>query len=681
MVISGRQQYSALPKTCRQWRFHFPPALRWLASIIFFLMCSKTVEAKNTLAWTGSASADWNTAGNWSPQLVPGSADDVEIGMIAFTHQPVISSAAQCATLTFGSRQTIILTINSGAALSVGGTVTQQHSEDNLVPNTTIAGGGSMSCSAIVVGDATASKVVLVKATELASTLASLSVSGNIFVNSVTSDLLSGGLGHNNGLFSLQGGLLTLSGRISLNNMLPAYLSGTLTTSTPVSKFSIDATPGQTPHLKLLKDTSLKIMDTNWDLADYFNNAGGTGNTAVEYGGGSQLINTRATLGFDITPQPYQNLIFSGTGTKSTESASGDSLAVGGYLHVMQGTLELQTNHASLGVSGDFSNAATTNLSKASFLGANFSNSGQLSTSADTIRFLGTNQALLDTTAGGTVLNHVVLQSATKTVASGAYVIPTGGYWKVADQSTAIGVSPGAQLTFRSDAASPPMMDFSSAPGPPSGLIMTVRTNTLAAPVKLNTRTARLAPSPAGGASLKSSAMASSGKAGNKILSSRTAPVSKAVSSAQAAVAVPSTDQSVQLKLSGAGADGTLIKFKSKANANYMPSEDSYYLGAGNSGVSLASYSADKRRLSVNAWPALTQATTIKLWIGAVKSGPCSLSIAALNNVPATYHIWLTDKLSGGRADLRAGGSYSFTIDKNNQQSYGDRFELLITLN
>ena len=70
------------------------------------LACPKT--------WTGAASTDWNTAGNWSPALLPTSIDDVTIPNV--TKMPVIASGAT------GNAKGI--TINSGSSVTVNSTGT-----------------------------------------------------------------------------------------------------------------------------------------------------------------------------------------------------------------------------------------------------------------------------------------------------------------------------------------------------------------------------------------------------------------------------------------------------------------------------------------------------------------------------------------------------------------------------
>jgi hypothetical protein len=413
-----------------------------------------------TITWTGASSSDWNTAGNWSPGVVPGVADDVQIGIVTFSNQPVLNNVLLCNTITFGSRKAIVFIINAGAGISVSGSITLQHSEDNLVPYTTITGSGSLTCASLVVGNADPSKIVQVKTTELVSTLALFTVSGNVYVNSTTCWLLSGGIAHNNSLFSLQGGQLTVNGQIKLTNLVPAFLSGNVLSLTPASKFSIDVSSGQNPRLKVLGNVAININNPQWDAIDYYNPlpSAGAGSSAVAYGGASQIIATSSTSGLDTIPQPYDNLIISGTGVKNTESTSGDYLVVGGFLNVTQSTLDLQTNGATLWVLGNFSNAGTTNLSRASFLGGIFTNSNALNTRNDTVSFLGGNQVLNDSTANGTILKNVLIGPGTKTIATGSFIIPSGGNWKMAGDSSVIAIAPNAALIFQADSTGQSMM-------------------------------------------------------------------------------------------------------------------------------------------------------------------------------------------------------------------------------
>ncbi|MCX6250866.1 MAG: right-handed parallel beta-helix repeat-containing protein [Bacteroidetes bacterium] len=73
--------------------------------------------------WTGSVSNDWNTAGNWNTNSVPGASDDVLIPDVA--NDPFINNApvtpAVCKSITIGTGA--VLTIETGKALMVNGTL------------------------------------------------------------------------------------------------------------------------------------------------------------------------------------------------------------------------------------------------------------------------------------------------------------------------------------------------------------------------------------------------------------------------------------------------------------------------------------------------------------------------------------------------------------------------------
>jgi trimeric autotransporter adhesin len=431
--------------------------------IILLGFCFRS-EAKNTLNWTGKISSDWNTPQNWTPQIVPGGVDDVQIGLTSFTNQLTVTAIVQCGTITMGTLQPIILTVNTGASIAVSGAITLVHSEDNLIPNTTVAGAGSITCGSLVVGNSDVSKIIIVKTTGLISTLANFNVTGNVFINSTTNYLLSGGLGHNNGLLSLQGGLLTVGGQIKLTNLFPFFLTGLLTV-TPSSKFSIDINSGQNAQLRVLGSVGISINNSAWDPVDFYNILSGTGSSTVEYAGTNQTISTDATAGVNTVPKTYDNLIISGTGVKKTESNSGDSINVAGFLNVSS-TIDLQVNHAYLSVDGNFYNTGTTKFGKALFLGPGFTNKGTLTTLTDSLEFLGGNQSLIDSTVSGTTLINTLMGPGTKTISTGNFIIASGGTWTVANDLGIVDISPGAQLTFHADNTGQSTMIFQSSGAP-----------------------------------------------------------------------------------------------------------------------------------------------------------------------------------------------------------------------
>ena len=95
--------------------------------------------------WIGSASSDWNNAGNWSAGHVPVPGETIQIGVAAYTggaYQPTISSNVTITAIQFGASNSPVLTINSGQALTVTNGIT-----GNIACSATIAGPGSLNLS------------------------------------------------------------------------------------------------------------------------------------------------------------------------------------------------------------------------------------------------------------------------------------------------------------------------------------------------------------------------------------------------------------------------------------------------------------------------------------------------------------------------------------------------------
>jgi hypothetical protein len=77
------------------------------------------------LVWNGSSSNNWNTAANWTANMIPGATVNVSVSS-GPTNMPAINEApatpAKCRNLTINSGASV--TINSGKALTVSGTTT-----------------------------------------------------------------------------------------------------------------------------------------------------------------------------------------------------------------------------------------------------------------------------------------------------------------------------------------------------------------------------------------------------------------------------------------------------------------------------------------------------------------------------------------------------------------------------
>ncbi|WP_259069325.1 putative Ig domain-containing protein [Mucilaginibacter sp. X4EP1] len=222
-------------------------------------------------SWTGKVSSDWNTAGNWSISAVPGSATNVQIGISPFTNQPIVNNNQQIHNLTFGGRNPVTLTVNSGSTLTVSGQMVQNHASDDSTPATTIVGAGTLSAASVQVGDLTNPKLVLTKTTTMTSHIANFNITGNLTINSTTFNLLTGGIATNDAKFSLQAGIMNVGGQLAITNQIPGSCNsfGTVA-NTPSSVFSIDISPTQTAELFLTDSTHITIANKAYGAANFY---------------------------------------------------------------------------------------------------------------------------------------------------------------------------------------------------------------------------------------------------------------------------------------------------------------------------------------------------------------------------------------------------------------------------
>jgi hypothetical protein len=421
---------------------------------ILFLISGRA-RGQSTIIWTGVTNSDWNTGSNWSTGAVPGTLDNVELGIKIVTNQPVVSGSFTVGSLTIGADPTT-LTVGAGSSLAVTGNITQNHNTANTAPLNTLTGSGSISCGTLIVGNYTSSRIVQTATTELVSTVASLTINKDLVINSTTADLLSGGVGNNNALFSLQGGVVSLNGQIKMTNQIPAYLK-TSAVINPLAKFSIDITGSQNATL-ILKDTgSINIANVRFAAIDFYNPISGTGTSTVNYSGSNQVVYSSSQAGLDQSPYIYQNLVISGTGTKTYGTVSGDQLTTGGNLTISSGIFDLRTLSDNLTVNGNFTNYGTLLLTAS--LGAVFQgwffNAGTfsmpVSPGSAPIFFSGGNQQLTDSTATGTGFQFLKFTNAgTKRIHSGNfYVIPNGIVNIV--RNAVVHVDSTATFTLRAD--------------------------------------------------------------------------------------------------------------------------------------------------------------------------------------------------------------------------------------
>jgi fibronectin-binding autotransporter adhesin len=80
----------------------------------------------NVVRWTGAVSTAWSTPGNWtvtqgSASTPPATGDIVQLGTVAISNQPSISTSVGVKNIIFGSTSAISLTVASGGSLTTNG--------------------------------------------------------------------------------------------------------------------------------------------------------------------------------------------------------------------------------------------------------------------------------------------------------------------------------------------------------------------------------------------------------------------------------------------------------------------------------------------------------------------------------------------------------------------------------
>ncbi|MDQ8011046.1 MAG: T9SS sorting signal type C domain-containing protein [Flavobacterium nitrogenifigens] len=257
----------------------FTPSLGLLCVGMFFV--SNIISGQT---WTGSISSDWSTAGNWSGNAVPGNNGDVIIPTVTSPNfYPIVATNSRCRTIMFTGNSPS-LTVNGGVTLTVTGAVTVQ-SSNSSPRSTTITGGGTITSGSFIVGTSSTPNSNSAP-TSIISTISNFNISGDLTILSSVN-----GVNTNNATFNLEGGSLNINGQIK--------------TTAPSSTTSLFTMAIGTQSRILLLGNATPFAPTGAGTSTFTLN--GSGSTVNYYNTGSQTI--RATS--------YNNLVLSGSGTKT----------------------------------------------------------------------------------------------------------------------------------------------------------------------------------------------------------------------------------------------------------------------------------------------------------------------------------------------------------------------------
>jgi RHS repeat-associated protein len=411
-----------------------------------------------TVNWINPAGGDWDTAGNWSGNAVPGPGDDVQIEIAVtnpITHSAVVTDSIQSLTATdpvnlSGGTLNVATTLSSSVPFTLAG---------GTLGNATVAAGTTIEGSSSG-GGLTA--VVLNGNLDLASASGFVDISGGLTLNGTISLGNASGttagflrfngtqtLGGNGSIvFGAAGGgsnhLTVASGTLTL---APGFLilgqngqingsfvnQGTITADTAGGTITLVGTWSNSGSLEALNGGTLTLGSSAQDTwsntgtitqTNATLNLGGTVTTAglgtITRNGGTvnltgALNNTNSTLTLNSTTGPWKLLggvINGGTVTEAggdfllPTSASGTLSGV-----TLNGDLDMASNSGIVGVSNGFTLNGTAYLGNAS------------ATTSSHINFAG-NQTLGGSgsivfgsaTGGG---NRLTVQSGTLTLAPG----------------------------------------------------------------------------------------------------------------------------------------------------------------------------------------------------------------------------------------------------------------------
>jgi hypothetical protein len=169
---------------------------------------------------------------------------------------------------------------------------------------------------------------------------------------------------------------------------------------------------------------------------------------------------------------------------------------------------------------------------------------------------------------------------------------------------------------------------------------------------------------------------------GNKaIMSSANSQI--AAASATEPVAQPSPVMHLLLEKDAANYDGIALVFDKWATAAFSKEKDAEDLGGNGALESFSALSSDSVKTSIHhrPLPGKTQAI-IPLFADATTSGPYTIKLADVKDLPAIYEVWLKDNFTKDSVDIKAHSDYSFTIDKSNSATFGTkRLQLVMRQN
>lgn len=282
--------------------------IKILSILILLTLSARSYSQTNT--WDGSSSSNWNTAANWSLNLVPTAAHDVVIPD-NITNNITVNTAAVCKSFTIsggGNNQTI--TISGGQSLTVTDAVTINGPTSGGTRSKVIAvGTGTLSCGSVTMSTTSSDS------RDAGITLSTGTVN-------VTGDITMNGSSARNAIRFTGAGLLNIGGNITGGILVPS--SGTVNCNGANPQVLSDANDVSFYNLTINKTTPSNTVTSSGNAFNVVNNLTVTQGTLL-----LQATNANYTVSKDI--------IVSTNGTLSHNvdyNATSRLLAVGGNIAI-----------------------------------------------------------------------------------------------------------------------------------------------------------------------------------------------------------------------------------------------------------------------------------------------------------------------------------------------------------
>ncbi|RYE23985.1 MAG: T9SS type A sorting domain-containing protein [Sphingobacteriales bacterium] len=450
-----------------------------LCSIFILALCNNINAA--TFDWRGGTSTSWSTGSNWvvgstTQSSPPGVNDDVRIGVnaTAFINAPIISDTRSCKSILFGTLSGFpILTITG--TLTVTGNISQDHTNNNTKTIAVIRGSGTITCQNIIIGNSNVpvSGDVAIDSTAISANITQFNILGNV---TLQSNVSSDGDVSYFPCFNHDGGTVTLNGSIiTLNNANAASANYLAVNAGAPYRGRFNANHANNPNNLILNNIAPVKLPIATDQGIDFNYAGSTdGTVTYNSSSGSQKVFTGGDASFGTFSGNYQNLAFTGAGTKVVTggalTVSGDMLTTGTTTPLV----DFASNNPTVTITGSvlgsggtitqgsgsitvngttFQNTGgtmTLGTGVLTFNGSTFTNTGTFTPGAGRINFSRSGAVSLTTTTPVVFQDVAFNNGNTKTLTSGNFQVGSTG---VATLSGSTTLASGGNLTILSTAA------------------------------------------------------------------------------------------------------------------------------------------------------------------------------------------------------------------------------------